>query len=173
MATKSLAPCRTASIRLQFVCAADLSSRLIAWYGNGYGGYSHVDAVLPDGSLLGARSDKVGGKPAGVEIRPPGYEPVTRRAVVRIPVTSAEAAAWEAWLRSQINEPYDSGAIWGFVLGRADHAQGRWICSALQTGALQVIRRLPKLPVPTSQVTPDALLLLAVAIGGEVVESGT
>jgi hypothetical protein len=50
-------------IRLQFVLGTGLSSQAIAWFSAGH--FSHVDAVLPDNRLLGARSDVVGGKPPG------------------------------------------------------------------------------------------------------------
>lgn len=154
-------------VRLSFVCGASLSSRLIAWYGNGYGGYSHVDAVLKDGCLLGARDDAVGGQLPGVRIRPQNYEKWSRRAIVDIPCTEGQAVDWEAWLRAQIGKPYDSGAIWGFITGARDHQKGHWICSACQTGALRHVSLLHKIPVPDSQVTPNSLLLLATAgLGG-------
>jgi hypothetical protein len=156
-------------IRLQFVCGKGLSSRFIAWYGNGYGGYSHVDAVLPDGTLLGARDDAIGSVPAGVQIRQPFYEQWLRRVVVSITSTDDEASLWEKYLRSQLNEPYDPQAIWGFILGIRRHTKGHWICSALQTRALCTIGKLFSFPVPDSQVTPDALFLLVTAgLGGKV-----
>ena len=160
----------TGAMRLQFVCAANLASRLIAWYGNGYDGFSHVDAILPDGSLLGARADAVGGQSPGVRIRPPAYERWTRISRVTIPCSAADAFTWQAWLRSQVGEPYDSDAIWGFILGRSDHAKGHWICSAVQTGALEKVGKMPRLPVPPSQVTPNSLFLLSVAVGGTAAE---
>ncbi len=156
-------------ITLQFVLADDIASRLIAWYGQGSGGFSHVDAVLPDGRLLGARSDKVGGQPPGVQIRPPDYEKWSRVCRVSIPVTSPKAQDWLFWLTSQVGRPYDMGSIWGFLWGQNDHTPGRWICSALQTAALEHIEVLPVLPVEPSEVTPNALRLIAVAIGGRLI----
>lgn len=50
----------TESIKLQFVREKDLSSQVIAWFSAGH--VSHVDTVLDDGRLLGARSDRVGGE---------------------------------------------------------------------------------------------------------------
>jgi hypothetical protein len=55
------------SIKLRFVRGLDFSSRVIAWFSAGH--LSHVDAVMPDGSLLGARSDVIKGIPTGVQIR--------------------------------------------------------------------------------------------------------
>lgn len=164
-------------IRLQFVLGADFSSRLIAWYGNGYGGYSHVDAVLPDGSLAGARDDVIdpitpgwtgGAIPSGFHIRPPFYEKWKARDVISLPSTTAQEAAWEAWLRQQVGAPYDTGAIWGFALGRQDHDAGHWICSAAQTQALEQASLLPHIvSPPTSQITPNSLRLMVLAIGGK------
>lgn len=149
-------------IHLQFVRGTSLTARAIAWWGNGYGGFSHVDALLPDGTLLGARDDAVGGKPPGVQIRPQGYEKWDRKEVVEIATSSQQADVWRSYLRSQIGMQYDKGAIWDFILGRQDlHQAGHWICSALQTGALQAAGLLRRLPVPDQQVSPDALYLLA------------
>lgn len=156
------------NIRLQFVCGSDIASRLIAWYGNGYGGYSHVDAVLPDGSLLGARSDRVGGQPPGVRIRPANYDKWVRRVVLGLSVSSTDAFTWEAWLRSQVGKPYDMPAIWGFLLGRKTEEKGQWICSALQAGALEAVGAMHRLLVPPSQVTPDALCNIVCALGARV-----
>jgi hypothetical protein len=158
-------------IRLSFRLGSDLSSRLIAWYGQGYGGWSHVAAVLPDGTLLDARSDVLGGVPAGVQIRTEDLEPVRRSALVEL--EKGDSAAWEAFLRSQIGKPYDEQAILGFILGRKDHTKGRWICSALQTGALKAAGLLHSIPIPEAQVTPDALYLLVTAgLGGKIIKNG-
>lgn len=153
---------------MQFVLGASLSSRLIAWYGQGYGGFSHVDAVLDDGSLLGARSDEPGGTKSGVQRRPAEYERWIHRQVLTLPGSAARAPTWQDWLLTQVNKPYDMGSIWGFLLGRAEHEKGHWICSALQTRALQRAALLPALPLHDSQVTPDSLRLMVLAIGATV-----
>jgi len=160
-------------IRLQFVLGQDLSSRLIAWYGNGYGGYSHVDSILPDGSLAGARSDVItlsdGRKlPAGFQIRPHDYEKWARRCVVELDSTVGEAADWEDWLRKQVNRQYDKQAILGFILGRRDHGAGQWICSAAAAEGLVIGGKMPSPPIPLSQITPNSLFLMTAAIGGKV-----
>ena len=156
-------------MKFSFVLGTGLSSRLIAWYGQSYGGWSHVDALLPDGSLLGARSDTPGGTKSGVQIRPDPYERWARREILELPSNPAESFSWEIYLRAQVNKPYDSGSIWGFILGRADHEKGHWICSALQTSALEHVRKIPPLPVKTYQITPDALHLVLLALGARIV----
>lgn len=160
-----------ATIGLQFVLGSGLSSRLIAWYGNGYGGFSHVDGILKDGRLLGARSDKVGGQPAGVHIRPPGYEQWTKRTQVTLQVSDSEYDDWEANLRAKIGTPYDTTSILGFITGRQQSTDGHWICSQLQINALQHIKKVPfPLPMPAHQITPNSVLLISAAIGGNVKE---
>jgi hypothetical protein len=161
-----------AQIRLQFVLGSALPSRLIAWYGEGYGGYSHVDGVLSDGRLLGARNDAVGGQPPGTHIRRPEYEKWVKRAVMTLDATDAEYADWEASLRAKIGTPYDRASIIGFITGESQHADGHWICSALQVNALQHIKRVPfPLPVPAHQITPNSLLLIVATIGAQGVFS--
>jgi hypothetical protein len=61
-------------IALQFSTEADPVSALIRAFS--HGPFSHVDAVLPDGRLLGARAD------GGVQARATGYAPFSR--VLRI-----------------------------------------------------------------------------------------
>lgn len=152
-------------IRLQFVLGAKISSRLIAWWGNGYGGFSHVDGILADETCLGARADVTGGEPPGVRIRPAGYEVWKDRKVATLDVTQVEYAVWEKYLLAQVGLPYDKGDILGLIAGRDLSEKGHWICSELQTSALQTISRLPSLPVPPQQVTPNSLLLMVAAIG--------
>ena len=160
------------AVRLSFVLGADWSSRLIAWYGQGVGGWSHVDAVLPSGELLGARSDTIKGVAPGVQIRPPGYEKWKRRAIVEVPVTPAQATEWERWLRKQVGRQYDNGAIWSFIIGGKDHEPGHWICSACQFEGFEHIGLLQRALVEPSQVTPDALFFaVTTGLKGRVVHS--
>src|SRR6266566_1874008 len=64
-------------IELQFVGGRGLLSRMIAWFSHGW--YVHVDSILPDGRLLGARFD------GGVLIRPEGYKKFFRILKVTLP----------------------------------------------------------------------------------------
>jgi hypothetical protein len=161
-------------INLQFVRGKGLSSKLIAWWGNGYDGFSHVDAILSTGECLGARSDviqPIGGGPeipAGVQIRPAFYEKWDRRVVVSIPSSVSQASAWDRYLRSQINDGYDESDILGLIIGKPISTEGHWICSALQTNALQFIQLLGKLGSPPQQITPNTLFEVSLAIGGKV-----
>jgi hypothetical protein len=57
-------------ITLQFVTSRELESSAICTFQRGW--CSHVDSVMDDGRLLGARSD------GGVQIRPPNNEKFSR-----------------------------------------------------------------------------------------------
>jgi hypothetical protein len=152
-------------ISLQFVLGADLSSRLIAWWGQGYKGFSHVDGILSDGALAGARSDVVGGKPAGCQIRPANYEVWKRRMVMTLQTTDAIAANWEQFFRRGAGAPYDKRDIIGFIIGKPLDSAGSWICSAWQTDNLETQNLLPSMYLPPQQVTPNTLAAICSALG--------
>jgi hypothetical protein len=152
-------------ISLQFVLGADWSSRLIAWWGQGYRGFSHVDGVLSDGSLAGARSDAIGGKPPGCQIRPPNYEVWKRRMIMTLKTTDAIAENWEQFFRNGIGTPYDKEDILGFIIGKPLSTEGHWICSAWQTDNLETQNLLPSMYLPPQQVTPNTLADICSATG--------
>ncbi len=152
-------------ITLQFVCTDSILSKLIAWYGNGWHGFSHVDAVLPDGSLLGARSTSVGGKPPGVQIRPANYEKWIRVSRISFNPSQSQADTWVNWLVSQVGKQYDMSNILDFIIGDKTHQDGRWICSALQMAALLQVKLLSPAGVPAQQITPDTLHAICCASG--------
>ncbi len=156
-------------IRLQFVLGSGLSSQVIAWFSSGH--FSHVDAILPDGSLLGARSDVItplGGGPvvkAGVQIRPPFYEHWKERVVMSLPATDAQTDAFLEFNHQQLGKAYDKTAIWGFISGRDWRDPQDWFCSELQAAALEVSGRCPNLYAPRNKITPAALALTVSALG--------
>lgn len=156
------------SVRLQFVCERAVTSRLIAWFGAGH--FSHVDAVLPDGQLLGARSDAAGGKPPGVHARPAGYHRFARRTVMQVPATEQQTARFYEYLQQQLGKPYDHKAIWGFILDRNWRDERAWICSELQAVAGEVSGILPQLFTAASKITPGACALAFSAVGGRILE---
>jgi hypothetical protein len=155
-----------AQLRWQFVLGADWSSRLIAWWGQGYGGWSHVDLLLPTGELLGARSDLVGGKPAGVQIRPAQYAAWKRRSVLTLPCSAAQADAAEDFARTQVGCQYDKRDILGFILGRELQTKGEWICSALQLDVVETAGIIQKLHVTPQQCPPNMFYSIINAVGG-------
>jgi hypothetical protein len=148
----------SAAITLQFIGAADLGSEMIEWFSAGV--VSHVDAVMPDGSLLGARSDEVGGKPAGVQIRPANYEPFARVVRVVLPCPEAMADEFYRLIQAEIGKPYDSDAIAAFVFGRNWRDPQAWFCSELQGAMLECCGYFATpLATPANKLTPAGLLL--------------
>lgn len=154
-------------IQLQFVLGAGWGSRLIAWYGCGYGGYSHVDAIMSDGTLIGARSDRIGGKPSGVQSRPADYENWIKRTIVSLEVTPQQHAIGEQFLLSTIGSGYDKDDILSLILGRPYHASGHWICSWLMIAWLKQMGVFGDLPFYPQQITPNSLLLAVCVVGGK------
>lgn len=150
-------------ITLQFSATAGLSSDAIKWFERGW--CTHVDAVLPDGSLLGARSDAIGGKPPGVQIRPDHYEAWTSVERVSLNdqclISGDLNAKWLAFLMAQVGKPYDEEAILAFAFGRDWRRPDSWFCSELHAAALEACGWFPQpLASVANQITPRDLLLI-------------
>jgi hypothetical protein len=103
------------AITLQFVTCSDPASWSIRTFQRGC--CSHVDAVMDDGGLLGARLD------GGGQIRPPNYEKFSRveRVVIAVPYYK-ERAYWN-FLKAQVGKPYDKLAIVAFAINRTTGAR--------------------------------------------------
>lgn len=140
------------AIRLQFSRQADIFSSIIAWYGGAP--FSHVDAILPDGNLLGARSDKQGGKPTGVQVRPPGYAKFAAKVVFTLQCSDAQEGAFLDFLHKQIGKPYDKSAILGFMMGRDWRQDGAWICSELVARAAEIATIMPYAYLAANKISP-------------------
>ena len=146
------------AIVLQFVQGKGFGASLIQWFDHGL--YSHVDSVLPDGTLLGARNDVIGGVPAGVQIRPASY--VAGETVLRItiPCTVNQEEAYYDFVKAQIGCPYDQMAIAAFIPGRLWRTSGAWFCSELCAAALEESKVVLPLKAPVNKIAPDDLLLV-------------
>lgn len=162
----------TTEIGIDFLLGKDLSSRLIGWYGCGYGGFSHAAPRLMNGDYIDARNNwtkTVDGKtiPAGVQRRPEAVESWTKCVRATLPVSLAEYKAWEKYLRAGINQRYDQADILGFILGKPlTQGDGYWICSEWGASSLQAINRLPKeFPFPLRECTPNSLLWMVATAG--------
>jgi hypothetical protein len=125
------------AITLQFVTCSDPGSWAIRTFQRGW--CSHVDSVMDDGRLLGARLD------GGVAIRPPNYEKFSRveRVVIAVPYYK-ERAYWD-FLKAQLGKPYDMKAIVAFAVNRDWRSKDAWFCDELVATGLEqaeVVRRL-------------------------------
>lgn len=118
---------------------------------------THVEAVMPDGKLLGAHID------GGVQERPSGYDAaqMTRQQFVSFDVALDMEKKFLDFLRAQVGKPYDVTAIAAFVAGRDWQEPDSWFCSELQAAAL-VNAGWFVYPLATgiSQITPRDLLLM-------------
>ena len=145
------------ALTFQFVRASGLAGSLIGWFGGGPG-VSHVDIVLKDGRLLGARMD------GGVQIREASYLEGCEVLQVKVPCGPAWASIAYSFLAEQVGKPYDFTAIWAFVLGHNWRDPKSWMCSELGAAVLERAGIVNPLVAPDSKITPDALLLLISAL---------
>jgi hypothetical protein len=98
------------NIVLQFAAQNDALSRAICAFDHGWP--SHVDAVMPDGRLLGARAD------GGVKLRTANYARFARVLRVAIPAADDVSARFYCFLNAQLDKPYDFEAIAAFAFDR-------------------------------------------------------
>ena len=145
----------SAVIKLRFVTGGELFSAGIRFQESFWA--SHVEAVMPNGKLLGAHLD------GGVLDRDADYDKGqwTKQLILELPVEQAMADAFHAYLISRLNRPYDMSAILGFVLHRDQHTDAGFICSALQTMALRACKFFAApLVEPAHKISPRDLLLI-------------
>jgi uncharacterized protein YycO len=135
-------------ITLQFVTESGWQSALIRWFT--WSDYSHVDFLLADGSLLGARLD------GGVKIRPSNYANFKAKGIYQIeaPGTVLDYA------KKQLGKPYDARGILNFGLHRRNwRDESAWFCSELVAAAFEQ-GGLPIVNTPDAgRVTPRDLTL--------------
>lgn len=146
-------------IRLQFSRQADLVSDVIAWFTQGE--FSHVDAIVYNDLLVGARTDH----DPGVHARSSNYAVWAKKTVFDIPCTLEQFIRFNDFLLDQLGKPYDHVAILGFVFGRDWKQPDSWICSELQAAALEYAG-IWKPYVAANKISPDALALAVSAIPG-------
>lgn len=150
-------------VRLRFVLGKARSSRLIAWFSSAH--LSHVDVVMPNGKLLGARSDNVGGGD-GVLERPNPYEEVASIVYFDVPATLQQEALFYRFLADQLGKPYDHLAIFAFFLNRNWRDEDAWICSELVAAALEYAGIMPTVYLPANKITPVMLAALVSELPG-------
>ena len=123
-----------------------------------YGFWStHCEAVMPDGTYLGAISD-------GVKARDRSYDAgnVKKEMFLEIKATADQEAIFYAFVESQIGKPYDLWAILAYFYPSRDwQSFDAWYCSELLGTGLAECGILPKeMAVKFSRVTVRDLLLL-------------
>jgi hypothetical protein len=143
-------------IRLRFVTSQDLVSDGIR-FAEDYP-YSHVEAVTPWGTYLGAHAA------GGVLDRPNNYDKgkFSAEKFIELVDTAVGAdALFYAFLKTKIGTPYDYESILGFVSRLDLHKTGEVICSALQAIALRRCRYFQfPLAVHAHEISPRDLALM-------------
>lgn len=150
-----------ASFRFQFVRADDLASEAIAWYSDGE--FSHVDMVLDDGTLLGARIN------GGVLIRPQGYTVWQKQVIIEVPCTPLQKAVALEFANAQVGKPYDRTAIFAFVAARDWREPDAWFCSELGAATGEHGGFWPQLTSSVNRITPVGLALVCSATPGRTI----
>lgn len=161
-------------IGIRFVTGNDWISNAIR-FGERDGWATHAEAVMPDGSLLGAHLD------GGVQIRPAGYDKATMTRELIVPIELGldlvtlpaplltqqveRSDKFYAFLRAQVGKPYDITALAGLAFNRDWHRADSWFCSELMAAALEESGYCPRLASLDSHISPrDLLLCLSFAV---------
>jgi hypothetical protein len=152
-------------IPLRAVMGYGPSSGLIAWRTNGL--FSHIDARVPPGgianipwapgSLVGSRSDKIGGQPPGLRCRPYGYERVLRAMHFYLPATEEQEIIFWNHLYSEDGYAYDKPGILSYVFNSNMHAPGEFYCSAVILDGLEASDWMKPTYQPYWKIAPGPL----------------
>lgn len=149
-------------IVMQFAGSDSFTSQAIQWFDHGE--YAHVDTVMPDGLLLGARNDMMAGFPAGVQLRSADYQQGYTLKRVTLPCSDDQQKAYYDFVLAQVGKPYDSKAIAAFVVGRDWRTPDAWFCSELCAAGLEASGVVPPLSASCNKIAPDDLLLVLSAL---------
>jgi hypothetical protein len=141
------------TVKIRFVTGNDWASDLVR-IGQHDGWCTHVETILPDGSLLGAHL--VG----GVAIRPAGYDKYTMVRELTVPLDLADADAYYTFQHEQVGKMYDTTGITGLMLDRDWRQTDSWFCSELVAAGLEQCGFLPPLAAVANHITPRDLLLI-------------
>jgi hypothetical protein len=152
-------------IYLQFSRQASFLSDVIAWFDHGH--FSHVDCVMPDGTLLGARSDRYKDIKAGVQKRPRDYAKFALVVTLAVEASPDQESKFYEFLYAQIGKSYDHAAIWGFAFDRDWRQLDSWICSELIAAALEFAGIVHALYLSANKIAPVSLALTVSAIGAQ------
>ncbi len=141
-----------------------LTSSLISWFGGG--GYSHVDVITPKGLLRGARSDRIGHKPAGYWDRPLSYDDWVKITVFDLSCTPTQEKRYWEFSNAQMRKPYDSRGILGFVFGKRDWREDdSWFCSEEVCANAEYAEIFPTMYEHANRVDPGDIAFILCALG--------
>lgn len=143
-------------IGLQFSAKSGLPSLAIRTFTRGW--VTHVDSMLPDGRLFGARWN------GGVQARLPDYTKFTQKKVMYLPATPEQETVYFDFMLAQLGKPYDHTAIAAFVFNRDWREDDSWFCSELVTVAMETAKIIRPLTTSSNRVTPEMSMFLCSAI---------
>lgn len=151
-------------IVLQYSTSSDLMSAMIRYRSGSK--WSHVDVVLPDGYLVGARAfretttDNLYTYAKGVQKRHANYHQFSHALRVKIKNKSC-AADYYDWIEKQIGKPYDMSAIWGFTFNREWRSDDAWFCDEMILAGFEHIGFWThSLSLPLWRIDPGGSLLV-------------
>ena len=143
-------------IKIRFVTGNDFISNAIR-VGERDGWCTHVEAIMPEGTWLGAHLD------GGVQARLADYDKITRTRELIIEIIAPNSNVedkFNEFLRTQVGKPYDVKAVFGLGVGRNWRDANSWFCSELIAAALETCGYLPRLSVMDNHISPRDLLLV-------------
>ena len=113
---------------------------------------------MPDGNLLGARSDEMEGVAAGVQIRTPDYADFS--AIKHVVLPTIVECEGRILISPSRHKLASHTIILGFALDRDWRQSDSWFCSELVAAALEKARYFSFcLAAPANKITPADLLL--------------
>lgn len=133
---------------------------------------THVEALMPDGTLLGAMGDGVKARSRYYDVDGFSDAPnFTREMLIEVAATAEQEEAFHSFLRGQVGKPYDTWAIVSFYSkrssGRDWQADDSWFCSELIGAALAGCGKFPQhMAVEFSRVTVRDVMLLVSTLTG-------
>lgn len=136
-------------ITLQFSTTSHIGSKLIRL--GTWSDFSHVDIILPDGSLLGATAT------LGVAIRENDISKMTK--IEKYIVQDVDSSAIISTALEQVGKPYDWKGVLNFITRSRDwEDDSSWFCSELVAYAFKN-NGTPLLNAPNYRTTPRDLLM--------------
>lgn len=142
-----------------------ISSWGIAYWGGG--GWSHVDMIDDDGQWWGARSDKVGGQPAGFYPRPPDYEThIKDLMILRLEVSVVQHSNFWVKAKQIKGDPYNVRGILGFALDNNWTEKKHYFCSQASAALKRHAGIIHPLHHKLFKVTPGDDALIVSSHGG-------
>lgn len=132
-------------------------NKMTCWRTNG--NHSHVEIIFADGfSFSSSQWD------GGVRFKDILYTSTDKWDILDIPDMGVrKEKLMKEWCESQVGKKYDYRGILRFFVGVKEDNPDKWFCSEICCAALQRVRVLPSLLVP-SQMSPEDLYIAVLSL---------